>query len=337
MSTLAIIGAGGWGTALAVTLARNVDRVNLWVFEPDIAERLRRTRINEVYLPDITIPPNVAPSADLAGTLQGAEIVLIAVPSPHVRRVCEQMLLIVSAQQIFVSAVKGLEYGSQEDGTLLRMSEVVREVFRPRFMPRIAVLSGPTFAREVARGTPTAVVMASEDEDLAVELQRRFSTATFRLYTNTDVIGVELGAAVKNVMAIAAGICEGLELGSNAVAAVITRGLAEITRLACACGARRETLSGLAGLGDLVLTCTGAQSRNHWAGVELGRGRALAEIVGSTRMVIEGVHATAATLELARRQDVQMPIVEQVHAILHQGRSPRDAARELMERNLKPE
>ncbi|MSO21008.1 MAG: NAD(P)-dependent glycerol-3-phosphate dehydrogenase [Acidobacteria bacterium] len=337
MSTLAIIGAGGWGTALAVTLARNVDRVNLWVFEPDIAERLRRTRINEVYLPDITIPPNVAPSADLASTLQGAEIVLIAVPSPHLRRVCEQMLPIVSAQQIFVSAVKGLEYGGREDGTLLRMSEVVREVFRPHFMPRIAVLSGPTFAREVARGTPTAVVMASEDEDLAMELQRRFSTATFRLYTNTDVIGVELGAAVKNVMAIAAGICEGLELGSNAVAAVITRGLGEITRLACACGARRETLSGLAGLGDLVLTCTGAQSRNHWAGVELGRGRSLDDIVGSTRMVIEGVHATDATLELARRHNVQMPIVEQVHAILRQGRSPRDAARELMERHLKPE
>jgi glycerol-3-phosphate dehydrogenase (NAD(P)+) len=217
------------------------------------------------------------------------------------------------------------------------MSEVITEIVTPRFVPRLAALSGPTFAREVAHQWPAAVVVASQDEELAVSVQKNFSTPSFRLYTNTDIIGVELGGAVKNVIAIAAGVCEGMGLGSNAIAAVITRGLAEMTRLACACGAHRDTLAGLAGLGDLVLTCTGAMSRNRSAGVELGRGRSAEEILSSTRMAIEGMHTTAAAMELARGKGVEMPITEQMYAMLYGHRPPREALRELMERSLKPE
>jgi glycerol-3-phosphate dehydrogenase (NAD(P)+) len=274
----------------------------------------------------------VYPTTDIAAALDGAEIVLMAVPSQHLRSVCETMLPMLRAGQILVSATKGLE----REG-LRRMSQVIAETIAPRFSPRLAVLSGPTFAREVAHGAPTAVVIASEDEALASLLQRRLAHSALRFYTNTDVIGVEIGGAVKNVIAIAAGICEGLELGSNAVAALVTRGLAEITRLACACGGRRETLYGLAGLGDLVLTCTGASSRNRSAGVELGRGRSLEQILSSTPMVIEGVPTALATIKLAQQKGVEMPIAEQMYAVLYQNRAPRDAVRELMERSLKAE
>jgi glycerol-3-phosphate dehydrogenase (NAD(P)+) len=217
------------------------------------------------------------------------------------------------------------------------VSEVIREAFTPKFPPRVAVLSGPSFAREVARGDPTAVVIASPDVLLAKAVQEEFSGPTFRLYTNDDVVGVELGGAVKNIIAIAAGVCQGLGFGHNTVAALITRGLAEMTRLACAMGARRETLAGLAGMGDLVLTCTGGLSRNRTVGVELGKGRKLAEIIGSMRMVAEGIGTTAAALQLARERNVEMPIAAQMYAVLYQARSPRDAIRELMDRQLKHE
>ncbi|MBI2819404.1 MAG: NAD(P)-dependent glycerol-3-phosphate dehydrogenase [Acidobacteria bacterium] len=332
MKTIAIIGAGGWGTALSIALARNVETIHLWVYEPELCESLRHKRINELYLPGFFVPANVFPTLRLDAATADAELVLTAVPSQHLRSLCREMLPHVRPEQIFLSASKGIE-----NQTLLRMSEVIAGTFGQRFAPRLAALSGPTFAREVAHGSPTAVVVASQDAELSASLQHKFSTSSFRLYTNTDIIGVELGGAVKNVIAIAAGVCEGMGLGSNAIAAVITRGLSEMTRLACACGARSETLAGLAGLGDLVLTCTGVMSRNRSAGVELGRGRSVQEILASTRMAIEGIHTTAATMELARIKGVDMPITEQMYAVLYNHRPPQDALRELMDRSLKPE
>jgi len=332
MKTIAIIGAGGWGTALSIALSPKVEAIYLWAYEPELCQSLRVARVNSLYLPGFFIPPNVIPVNRLDAALSGAELILTAVPSQHLRGVCHEMLPFVRSGQIFLSATKGLE-----NQTLLRMTEVIREVLSPRLEPRLAALSGPTFAREVAHGSPTAVVVASEDQGVACALQEQFSTPAIRLYTNTDLIGVELGGAIKNVIAIAAGVSEGMGLGSNAIAAVITRGLAEMTRLACALGAQRETLYGLAGLGDLVLTCTGVLSRNRSAGVELGRGRSLKEILASTRMAIEGIHTTAATIELAHQKSVEMPIAEQMYALLYRGRSPADALRELMERSLKPE
>jgi glycerol-3-phosphate dehydrogenase (NAD(P)+) len=232
----------------------------------------------------------------------------------------------------FVSATKGIE-----SGTLLRMSEVIREVVGERFAPRVAALSGPTFAREIVRGEPAAVVIASQDRTLAETVQRALSGPAFRLYTNDDPAGVELGAALKNVIAIAAGACQGLGLGSNTMAALITRGLAEITRLALAVGGNPKTLAGLAGLGDLVLTCTGELSRNRRVGVQLAQGRKLADIVGSTRMIAEGIETTSAAVDLAARRQVEMPITRQVQAMLQDGKPPREALRELMERSLKGE
>jgi glycerol-3-phosphate dehydrogenase (NAD(P)+) len=242
------------------------------------------------------------------------------------------MLPHLNSRMRFVSATKGLE-----NGTLLRMSEVAREVIDKRFHARIAVLSGPTFAKEVARGEPTALVISSEDQELAAAIQREFSGPTFRLYTNDDPAGVEIGAALKNTIAIGAGICQGLGLGNNSIAALITRGLAEITRLAVAMGGQPRTLSGLAGLGDLVLTCTGELSRNRSVGIQLGQGRKLAEIVSGMTMIAEGVETTSAAVDLARKFTVDMPITEQMDSILRGGRSPREAIRELMERTLKNE
>jgi glycerol-3-phosphate dehydrogenase (NAD(P)+) len=330
MKTIAIVGAGGWGTALSITFARSTESLRLWVYEPELCETLEKTRVNPLYLPGVFIPSNVAPTSQLDQALSGAELVLTAVPSQHLRGVCRQMLPLARSEQIFWSATKGLEEQSQ-----LRMSEVIRQTLAPRFTPRLAVLSGPTFAREVAHGLPATVVVASEDEALAATLQKNFSTPAFRLYTNTDVLGVELGGAVKNVIAIAAGVCEGMQLGSNAVAAVITRGLAEMTRLACAMGARRETLYGLGGLGDLVLTATGQLSRNRSAGVEMGRGRS----VGDSRIDAHGHRGHSRHCGRAGawpRHSVEMPITEQMYAMLHGQRSPKDALRDCG-RSLKPE
>jgi glycerol-3-phosphate dehydrogenase (NAD(P)+) len=246
--------------------------------------------------------------------------------------VYRQLLPHLHPDMVFVSVIKGLDTEK-----LMRMSEVFRQVVGDRFPLRFAALSGPSFAREVAAGSPTALVVASEDSKVARRIQQEFSTSAVRLYTSTDLVGVELGGAVKNVIAIAAGVVEGLELGHNPTAALITRGLAEMTRLACACGGRRETLAGLAGMGDLVLTCTGDLSRNRTVGVELGRGRKLAEIIGSMRMVAEGVKTTGATVALAAERQVEMPITHQMHRILEGEVAPPEAIRELMERTLKDE
>jgi glycerol-3-phosphate dehydrogenase (NAD(P)+) len=331
VNILTVAGAGSWGTALAIVLAPRFREIRLWVYEQDLAGRMRESRENDVYLPGFRLPGNVRIHTGFPA-LEGADVVLSVAPSHVTRATYERMLPHLPASALFVSATKGIE-----TKTLLRMSQVIGEVSGRRFSPRVAVLSGPTFAREVAAGEPTALVISSPDRGLNDTIQHAFSGPTFRLYTNTDPVGVELAASLKNVIAIGAGVCNGLGLGNNTLAALITRGLAEITRLAVALGGDPRTLAGLAGLGDLVLTCTGALSRNRQVGIELGRGRSLEEIIGSMRMVAEGVHTTYAAVDLARKCGIEMPITEQVNAILHGERGPREAIRELMERTLKGE
>jgi glycerol-3-phosphate dehydrogenase (NAD(P)+) len=334
MKKIAIIGGGSWGTALAIVLSRSrrAHALSLWVHDAQLGNALHETRVNKIYLPGFTVPPEVEITSDITAALKNAEIVLGVIPAAHARIVYTAMREHLKLGAIIVSATKGIEHDSH-----FRMSEVIAEVCPRHSGERIAVLSGPSFAREVARGDPTAVVIASHDAALASELQEEFAGATFRLYTNDDVAGVEIGGAVKNVIAIAAGVCAGLNLGANTTAALITRGLAEMTRLAVALGGRRDTLAGLAGMGDLVLTSTGALSRNRAVGVELGKGRELQEILSTTRMVAEGVGSTAATRELARRAKIEMPITEQMYATLYEHRAPHKAIRELMERSLKSE
>ena len=332
MKRLAVIGGGGWGTALSIVLAPRFERVRLWVYEQDLAERMQSARENDVFLPGGRLTDNIAVTTSLAEAVEDAQIVLGVMPSHHARRVYDDVLPHLDEKMLIVSATKGLE-----NGTLLRMSQVINDVVGNRFPPRVGILSGPTFAREVVRGEPAAVVIASHDIGLARAVQTAFSGPTLRLYTNTDPVGVELGASLKNVVAIAAGVCAGLGLGANTLAALITRGLAEITRMAVAAGGQSQTLAGLAGLGDLVLTCTGELSRNRHVGFQLGQGRKLTEILGGMRMVAEGVQTTYAAMELAQRLSVELPITRQVHAILRDGRDPREALRELMERSLKEE
>jgi glycerol-3-phosphate dehydrogenase (NAD(P)+) len=326
---LVIVGGGSWGTALAMVLAPRSESITLWVYEADLAARMAHSRVNDIFLPGFQIPANVQVVSDLPTALAGADIVLGVMPSHHARGIYTAMLAHLTPSTILVSATKGLEQGS-----LLRMSEVIAQIVRTS---RIAVLSGPTFAREVAAGNPTAVAVASTSPEVARCVQEAFSGPTFRLYTNADPVGVEVGAALKNVIAIGAGICEGLGLGHNPAAALITRGLAEITRLAIAMGGQAKTLTGLAGLGDLVLTCNGELSRNRYVGKELGTGRPLDEILGSMRMVAEGVETCASAVALGEKFGVDLPIVQQMHAVLNAGKSPREAVRELMERSLKGE
>ncbi|PYS27971.1 MAG: glycerol-3-phosphate dehydrogenase [Acidobacteria bacterium] len=329
---IAIIGAGGWGTALAITMARAEREVRLWAYESYLVETILATRENPIYLPSARVPESVHVSNTMKEVLQGARIVIIAVPSHVYRPVVSQMMPLLDAEMHFVSAAKGIE-----NDTLMRMSEVVVDVLKPAFMPQVAAISGPTFAPEVARGEPTALVVASPDERLRLFLQKELSAPRFRLYTNSDLIGVEIGAAVKNIIAIAAGVAEGLGLGSNPAAALITRGLAEIMRLVEACGGRRETLAGLAGLGDLVLTCYGSLSRNHRVGIALGQGKNIDEIVSNMRMVAEGVKTAKATVALARKLEVEMPIAEKMYSVLYEGLNPRAAIDDLMDRNLREE
>ena len=335
MSRVAVIGAGAWGTGLAIVLGRKgTHHVRLWVHEKEVRESITARRVNEKFLPDEEIPREVSVSGDLREVLQDAEILVSVMPSQHCRGLFEQMRRFLKPGIPIVSATKGIE-----ENTLLRMSEVIAQVAGAEgFQPRVGALSGPSFAKEVARGDPTAITIASQDKELAETVQREFSDPRFRVYTNNDVVGVELGGALKNVIAIAAGVCDGLELGHNSVAALITRGLAEMTRLAVACGGRPETMAGLAGLGDLVLTCTGGLSRNRSVGVELGRGRKLPEIIaGMHGMVAEGVFTTQAAVGLAHARGVEMPITEQMFAVLHDGKSPREAIHELMTRSAKSE
>ena len=332
MIPIAIVGGGGWGTALAITMARLERDIRLWVYEPYLVETMIATGENPIYLPSVRIPPSVRVSNSVEEVLAGVRIVILAVPSHVYRQVLSHILPLLNADMWFVSATKGIE-----NETLMRMSEVIADVARPRFVPCIAAISGPTFALEVARGEPTALVVASPDESLRLYLQRELSAPRFRLYTNPDLIGVEISAAVKNIIAIAAGVVEGLGLGSNPAAALITRGLAEMTRLVVACGGRRETLSGLAGLGDLVLTAYGSLSRNRRVGVALGQGKNIDEVLSSTRMVAEGVKTAKSTVALARKLDVEMPIAEKMYAVLYEGLKPQDAIDDLMERKLREE
>ena len=329
---LAIIGAGSWGTALAIVLSPKFQSIRLWAHEADLVARMSANRENDIFLPGFGIPQNVEPTAELRRAIDGAGIVIGVMPSRFARSLYNAMLHDLHPDTRLVSATKGLEHG-----TMLRMSEVARQVIAAKFAPRIAVLSGPTFAREVAQGAPTAALIASKDQALASSIQHEFSGPTFRLYASDDPVGVEIGAALKNVIAIGAGICQGLGLGHNAVAALITRGLAEITRLSVAMGGEERTLAGLGGLGDLVLTCTGELSRNRGVGVELAKGRSLAEIVGSMAMIAEGVETTAVALELASKHNITLPIAGQMDAILRGLKAPRKAIRELMERTLKSE
>ena len=332
MKNLAIIGAGAWGTALAIVLAPRFSRVRLWVYEQDLAVRMNDSRENDLYLPGCPLPAGVQPVGDLGAALDGADVVLSVVPSHLVRALYQRMLPFVTESMLFVSATKGLENDS-----LLRMSEIVQETLQVRFAPRVAVISGPSFARGVACFEPTALAVASVDASTAARIQAAFSGPTFRLYTSPDTIGVELGGSVKNVIALGAGVLHGLGLGHNAMAALITRGLAEITRLVRAMGGRVQTMAGLAGLGDLVLTCTGDLSRNRAVGVALAHGRKLDEIVHSMKTVAEGIKTTNAVVDLARQHSVDMPISGQVFEMLHFGVSPREAIQSLMGRSLKGE
>jgi glycerol-3-phosphate dehydrogenase (NAD(P)+) len=331
MSEIAVVGAGAWGTGLAIVLGRkSTHHVRLWAHETEVVDCITRARVNEKFLPGRIVPESVVASSNLELVVEDAQIIVSVMPSQHCRGLFERMKPLISQQSLIVSATKGLE-----EGSLFRMSEVIQTVLGDA---AIGALSGPSFAQEVARGDPTAITIASGDSGLLRTVQQEFSDSSFRVYTNSDVIGVELGGALKNIVAIAAGICDGLGLGHNSVAALITRGLAEMTRLVVACGGRADTMAGLAGLGDLVLTCTGGLSRNRSVGVELGRGKKLPEIIGGMHgMVAEGVFTTTAAVGLARARAVQMPITEQMHAILHQGKSPREAIQELMSRTGKSE
>lgn len=336
MSQIAVVGAGAWGTGLSIVLGRKgTHRVRLWAHEKEVRDSISSRRVNQLFLPEQTVPDCVSVTGSFEDALQDAEIIVSVMPSQHCRSLFQKMRPFLRPGMLFVSATKGLE-----EGTLMRMTEVISLVAEADrgFQPRIGALSGPTFAKEVARGDPTAITIASSDSTLAETVQREFSDPRFRVYTNTDVAGVELGGALKNVIAIAAGVCDGLGLGHNSIAALITRGLAEITRLVTACGGRQDTMSGLAGLGDLVLTCTGGLSRNRSVGVELGRGRKLPEIIAAMHgTVAEGVFTTHAAVELARARSVEMPITAQMDAILNHGKSPSDAIHDLMTRSAKSE
>ncbi len=325
MSRISILGAGAWGTALALSLARRGGhQLVLWSHSPELADQLADAGENLPYLPGFTLPVDIHVTSDLPRAVFEADILLCVTPSQHLRGVVTHIAPMLTPNQILVSAAKGIE-----ETTFLRMSQVVAAVSRNPF----AVLSGPSFAREVAAGSPTAVVAAASRSSIAQTVQRDFTSPTLRVYTNDDVPGVELGGSLKNVIALATGVATGLGLGHNSAAALITRGIAEITRLAVACGARRQTLAGLSGIGDLVLTCTGALSRNRSVGIELGHGRHLPDILaGLNGKVAEGIRSTTAALGLAGRYGVEMPITEQVHAILHHNKSPREAIRELMSR-----
>jgi len=329
---VAVIGGGSWGTALAIHLARAGSPSSLWVHDASLAARMQGSRENETYLPGHALPQEIHVTSDISDALRGTREILMVVPSHHTRAILGTIKDQVPREGCFCVASKGIENDS-----LLRVSEVVGQVMGPAWERRVAVLSGPSFAAEVAAGQPTAVVVAATDPDLSARIQHRISFGTLRVYTNADPVGVELGGALKNVIAIGAGVVEGLGHGSNTLAALITRGLAEISRLAEALGGRRETLAGLAGLGDLVLTCTGRLSRNRALGVALGGGRALADALAATPMVAEGVRTTLSAHRLALREGVEMPITAQVHALLYEGKRPGDAISALLTRELRSE
>lgn len=327
MSRIAVLGAGAWGTALAISLARRGGHeLTLWAHSPEHAAELTAKGENLRYLPGFLLPSELRVTANLREAIDGAETVLCVTPSQALRSVMEKIKPHLKRDQVLLSASKGIE-----EKTFLRMSEILADHAHGN---SIGILGGPSFAQEVAAAMPTAITIAVRDNSkLGKHLQDDFTSPSLRVYRNEDVVGTELGGALKNVIALAAGVVTGLELGANSAAALITRGMAEITRLAIACGGERETMAGLSGIGDLVLTCTGGLSRNRAVGVELGKGRKLPEILASLNgKVAEGVRSTTAALGLAARHKVEMPLTEQMAAILHEGKAPREAIRELMAR-----
>jgi glycerol-3-phosphate dehydrogenase (NAD(P)+) len=326
---VAIIGDGGWGTALGLTLLGNGHRVIGWGPFPDYVERLRRERENALYLPGVTLPPELVWTADREEALDGAEIVVLAAPTPFFRSVTESLAGLVPASATVVSVAKGIEKDS-----FRRMTEVAEAVLG---RGPVAALSGPSHASEVARGIPTAVVAACRDEAVAQQVQSVFMGRRFRVYTTDDVAGVELGGALKNVIAIAAGVSDGIGFGHNTKAALVTRGLVEISRLGVALGARASTFAGLSGMGDLVVTCTSPLSRNRAVGERLGRGEKLEDILAGMKQVAEGVWNCRVARELAGRAGVDVPITDEVYAVLYEGKSPIEAVEALMMRAAKPE
>jgi len=327
-----VIGGGSWGSAFARYLGSIGLETRLWIREEDILREAAATRENTAFLPGYRFPETVSFTDDLRESAASGEIVFIAVPSQFCRAVYTRIAPVLRREQIVVSLTKGFD-----KLTLMRMSQVMEEVFRPHVRPRLAVLSGPSFAKEVAAGFPTALVIASREPGAAKEVQHLISSLALRAYTSSDVTGVEVAGALKNVVAIAAGIADALKFGLNTRAALITRGLVEITNLGLALGARKETFSGLAGIGDLVLTCTGELSRNHRVGHELGKGRTLREILAGMRMVAEGVHTTVAARRISRALGVEMPISEEIYQVLYRGKTPKKAVEDLMSRALKAE
>lgn len=332
MKKVCIIGGGSWGSAMAVHLGRLKIDTNLWIREKEIYEEIRRTGENRTFLPKIQFPPSVAFFLDLEEAIRDTEAVVVAVPSKFCRHMYKKIAPFLTPEKIILSLTKGIE-----EESLKRMSEVMEEVFPADFHSSIAVLSGPSFAREVAESHPTAVVVSSRNIDLAKKIQALVSNMYFRAYSSDDIIGVELAGACKNVIAIATGISDSFGFGSNSMAGLVTRGLAEMTRLGVNLGARQETYAGLAGIGDLVLTCTGKLSRNRYVGNKLGKGKTLEEIISGMKMIAEGIPTTLSVRQLAQREKVEMPICEQVFYVLYQGKDPKEAFRDLMSRELKDE
>jgi glycerol-3-phosphate dehydrogenase (NAD(P)+) len=328
----AVIGAGAWGTTLANLLAEKGNQVTLWVYETELCAEMQQTRINELYLPGITLSRNLEFTSDLLQAVSGRSLLLFVTPSQLTRGVLRQVVAAIDPEALVVSASKGIENDS-----LMLLSQVFEELLPATMHRQLGFLSGPSFAREVAQGMPTAVVAAAREQRVAEQIQEIFSTDLFRVYTHNDIIGVELGGAMKNVIALAAGVADGLGFGYNSRAALITRGLAEMTRLGLRLGGSVETFAGLTGMGDLVLTCTGDLSRNRTVGIELGKGRQLEEILAGMQMVAEGVKTTLSAYQLARKLGVEVPIIEQMYQILYEGKDPRQAVSDLMLRDLKAE
>ncbi len=329
---IGVIGAGSWGTSLANLLAKKGFSVTLWAYEADLVSRMKQRRENDTYLKGIRLSGNLSFTSDLREAVTGRDLLLFVTPSQVLRSVLAQAAPHIGERSLLVTASKGIE-----NETLMLMTEVFEEVLPGVGKERLAVLSGPSFAKEVAADLPTAVVASSLSAAVAQRVQDIFSTDYFRVYTNDDPVGVELGGALKNVMALAAGVSDGLGFGHNTRAALITRGLAEMNRMGVALGANPQTFAGLAGMGDLVLTCTGDLSRNRTVGMELGRGKTLDEILAGMNMVAEGVKTTLSAYQLANRHKVEVPIIGQMYLILYENKDPRQAVRDLMLRELKAE
>lgn len=328
MGYIAVIGAGSWGTTLAYLLSKKGFDISLWVHEEDLAEEIDKTRINSVYLPNITLPDNITVTNQIEEAVKKARYVLNVVPTQYIRSVFKKAIPYIQEDAIIINAAKGIERG-----TLLTVSSILKELLDHS----LAVLSGPSFAKEVIKNLPTAVTLAIKDRVKGLLLQEIFNANHFRVYTHDDILGVELGGALKNVIAIASGISDGLGLGHNSRAALITRGLIEMKRLGVAMGAKEETFSGLSGLGDLVLTCTGPLSRNYTVGIKLAQGMKLSDILTQTKMVAEGVATAESAFELSQKYQIETPIIEQVYQVIYKDKDPAVAVYDLMNRPLKPE